>query len=150
MQQKGSRKRLVYISNAAYTQSFIMGSSIHQVPEAAEILAALGGSDFVYMTGTNKTGMIVVDGRSASNPNPWIRFQFPKDLPNKAGINRVKITLINDSYTLDFHHHALGENFESVITNQTIFERIGLENLQEVFRSFTGYATSTPVIIFKK
>jgi hypothetical protein len=124
-----------------------MGSSIHQVPEAAEIIAALGGSEFVYMTGTSTPGLIIADAASASNPHPWVRIQFPKNMTSESGINRVKITLIEDSYTVDFHHHALGENFESIITKQVVFTRIGGENLRKVFEEFTGFATRIPRIV---
>ncbi|QKG59124.1 hypothetical protein GKZ68_20805 (plasmid) [Hymenobacter sp. BRD128] len=111
------------------------------VEEAYTILQHLGGRGFLLMTGAHN---LFAAGCSESNPLPWLRMDLQ---PNQAGVNRLKITVsATDNYRLDFYHQELVD-FKPVITNEQVFEEVGVENLAQTFREVTGYETRMPRII---
>lgn len=118
-----------------------------EVPEARAILDQLGGRGFMMMTGASN---LFPAGRSESNPYPWLRMDLSTDLQDpRTKVNRLKIALINDEYTVDFYHQELVD-WQPVITNRQVFEMVAAEDLASLFTEVTGYDTKMPTIIFVK
>lgn len=90
------------------------------------ILAQLGGSRFIGMTGAKN----LVGGDN------YLMFMLPRGA--KQGINKVKIDLDdNDTYTITFYkYRALELKEVSASTN------VYVENLRQIFTRETGLDTS--------
>ena len=118
-----------------------MSQAPQVVVEAVIILQQLGGKGFLLMTGANN---LFAAGRSASNPNPWLRMDLPR---NQLGANRFKVTLTpSDTYKVKFYHQKLVD-CQAVISQQQVFASVYGEDLPELFRSVTGFETCLPTII---
>lgn len=115
-----------------------MSSTAKVAEEATIIYAQLGGPRFRIMTGAHD---LLGAARTESNPNPWLRVSLYPD-ENKAGANRMKITLMpTDTYKVKFYHQTLVD-LEPVITKEQVFEMVYGEDLQRLFTSVTGLYTS--------
>lgn len=109
--------------------------SFEIVEEAYTILLQLGGRRFLAMTGADH---LMAAGRSASNPNPWLRLNLRR---NQAQVNRLKITLMpTGTYKVEFYHQQLVDSVP-VITHAQTFEMVYGEDLPALFTSVTGYDT---------
>ena len=118
-----------------------------EVTEAREILNQLGGKGFLMMTGASN---LFAAGRTESNPYPFLRMDLCTELQDeRTKVNRLKITLKHDEYTVDFYYQVLGD-LEPVVTNRQVFERQQAEDLAPLFRQVTGYETRMPLIHFVK
>jgi hypothetical protein len=94
---------------------------------AQTILAQLGGSHFISMTGARH---FVADGDT-------LRFQVPSNLAEDV-VNCVSITLNgNDLYDVRFGR-VLGITFDLVAEHSDVY----CDNLREIFTSETGLDTS--------
>lgn len=115
-----------------------MSSTLQVAEEATIIYTQLGGSRFRVMTGAHD---LIGAARSDSNPNPWLRVSLYPD-ENKAGVNRLKITLTpSDTYEVEFYHQTLVD-LEPVITREQVYNNVYAEDLQTLFTSVTGLYTS--------
>ena len=142
MQQVPEQFRLIDISNAPIFNrllfSFAMSSTAKVAEEATIIYAQLGGPRFWIMTGAH---YLSGAARNDSNPNPWLRVSLYPD-KNKAGANRMKITLMpTDTYKVEFYHQKLVD-LEPIITKKQVFEMVYGEDLQRLFTNVTGLYTS--------
>ncbi len=104
---------------------------------AQTILQQLGVNKFVVMTGSKN---FLYAERSETVNNEWLRMDLTR---NKAGVNRLKITLdANDTYTMHFYKQVIKNYVDVVITKEQTFEGIYCDQLQEIFTQVTGLYTS--------
>ena len=105
------------------------------VEEAYTILMQLGGRRFLAFTGSHN---LMAAAHSAHNPYPWLRMDL---VDNKAGVNRLKISLLpSDTYLVEFYHQRM-EGAEAIITQEQNFRGVYFDQLQEIFTEVTGLFT---------
>lgn len=115
--------------------SFVMSNESAIVEEAYTILLQLGGRRFLAFTGSNQ---LLAAARSTSNPNPWLRMNL---VANKAGVNRLKISLLpSDTYLMEFYHQQM-HGADAVISKEQRFTSVYHDQLQEIFTEVTGLYT---------
>lgn len=103
---------------------------------ASEILAQLGGSKFIAMTGSSNFLFAEV---TESNPIPWLRMNLSR---NSGKVNRLKVYLNdNDTYTMEFYMQKI-KGVEVDISNKKSFEGVYCDMLQSIFTKVTGLHAS--------
>jgi hypothetical protein len=103
---------------------------------ATEILRQLGGNKFLVMTGSKN---LLFADITDTNKNVWLRMDLTR---NKAGVNRLKITLNgDDTYTMHFYKQVIKNYVDVVISKEQKFEGIYCDQLQEIFTQVTGLYT---------
>lgn len=90
----------------------------------------LGGAKFVAMTNAHSF--------TRGHDVPMLLFKIPTAPKNRA--SSVRITLVNDEYTVDFFKQKGAPTFE--VVNVGHFEEISNERLPELFEEETGLRTS--------
>jgi hypothetical protein len=94
----------------------------HQV-----LLQQLGGRKFTTMTGAKNFVY--------SEKDNWLSFRLPSRFATD-GINYVKITLVNDLYTMEF-----GKVWGTKYTKLHEIEGVYCDMLQSIFTKYTGLDT---------
>ncbi len=99
------------------------------------VISQLGGNRFIVMTGSKNFVY------SYKEEEFWVRMDLTR---NKAGVNRLKITLNwDDTYTMYFYKGTnCNKTYEYKITKEQTFTGIYCDQLQEIFTQVTGLYTS--------
>ncbi len=97
----------------------------------AEILRQLGANKFLAMTGAKNLTVACE------------RFDLRMDLPRNSGnVNRLEIKLLpDDTYKMRFYKKMMKNYVDLVIKNESVYEGVYCDQLQEIFTSVTGMDT---------